>query len=80
MAESYASHNDFGSAAPINICYGRTVAGTPCELAPGHYPDTHHACHIGDDGWNSWMSWTDEGMADFARIADEINTKGNTNE
>ena len=49
-------------------CYGRTVSGTPCELPEGHYPASHHQIRMG----TSWMAWTDESMAEFARIADEM--------
>ena len=45
-------------------CYGRTLAGTACQL-PGGHPG-HHAIALGG---NSWFSWTDRTMADFARIA-----------
>jgi hypothetical protein len=50
------------------ICYGKTVAGKHCELPGGHYPATHHRISLG----GSWMAWTDESMAEFARIADEM--------
>lgn len=49
-------------------CYGRTNGGSSCELPQGHYPETQHLVTYGH---NSWMSWTDESMAEFKRIAEE---------
>lgn len=49
--------------ASTTECYGATVAGTACELPPGHYPATKHLVTYE----RGWMMWTDEFMADFAR-------------
>lgn len=54
-------------------CYAKTVGGNTCELPYGH--DGHHVLSNEHGGW---MSWTDEGMAEFARVADEMERKRNT--
>jgi hypothetical protein len=47
-------------------CYGETFGGTVCELPEGH--DGHHLITFPEGGF---LSWTDESMAEFARIAAE---------
>lgn len=55
---------------PTTDCYGRTNGGTACELPAGHYPNTQHLVSFGGD---SWMSWTDESMQEFADIGIKMN-------
>ena len=69
LPPEWANRSDGEGAGVLDTCYGRTVAGTPCELPPGHYPASKHLVTLGDGA--SWFAWTDESMREFARAAAE---------